>query len=443
VRIIGGEMASWSDLDGSAGPVRGGALAPVAAAATGRTLVAGPHHPDLIDAVAADDVTLLVRGVPDAEALTRRYADRPGVTVLCGSPEKLAGEPPFDTVLALDGLDRLPSVEGADLSWSDVLDLLLAVRRPRGLFVLGVENTLGLHRLVAPAAGPAVADDTRPRDLAALRERIGATVAAYAAYPSPVAPELLLDEPTLADRARRGVVEAALERTCGARGPVLRDPAALAAEAVRHGLGTALAPAWLLVAGAPVPVPAPGGPDGRTLADHVATACGRHDMPEVRAWLHSWRSTAPGVPAGQIVVRPDGALEPLVPAGDPVAALRDLAATLVRAGHTGAWPPLRDEADLAGMLAAMAGEEITVPAADAAPVPVLADVVAERDRLARQLHEARARHDWYEHALSEREDLLKRNRRLVRMLSGTPSARAAAAFVEAARLARRAVRRGR
>jgi hypothetical protein len=415
----------------------------VAAAATGRTLVAGPHHPGLIDAVPADDLTLLVRGVPDAAALTRRYAGRPGVTVLCGSPEKLAGEPPFDTVLALDGLDRLPSVEGADLSWSDTLDLLLAARRPRGRFVLAVTNSFGLHRLVALDAGPAAADDTRPRDLAAARERIGDTVAAYAAYPSPVAPELLLDEATLGDPARRGVVEAALTRTCAARGPVLRDPAALAVDAVRHGLGAALAPAWLLVAGAPAPVPALDGPDGRTLADHVAAACGRHDMPEARAWLRSWRSAAPGVPAGQIVVRPDGALAALVPAGDPVAALRDLAATLVRAGHAGAWPALRDDADLAGMLAAMAGEEVAVPAPVAAPVPVLADVVAERDRLARQLSEARARHAWYEQALSEREDLLKRNRRLVRLLSGTPTARAAAAFVETARLARRALRRGR
>ncbi|MCA2214001.1 hypothetical protein [Jidongwangia harbinensis] len=449
MRIIGGEMETWSDLAGRPGPVRATVPPEVLAAVGGRTLIAGPHHPDLIDTVPADDLTVLVRGLPDAEALTRRYAGRPGVTVLCGSPEKLAGEPPFDTVLALDGLDRLPSVEGADLSWSDTLEVLRSVRRPGALFVLGMANPMGLDRLVALPADPGDAawvrggDESRPRDLGALRERLGDVVAAYAAYPSASAPAVLLPEAALTDPDRRGTVEAALSRACAAAEPVLRDPAALAVDAVRHHLAMALAPGWLLVAGPPVTPRVPDGPPGRTLADHLGAACARHDMPEVRDRLRAWRAAAPGVPAGQVVVGPDGRLTPLVPAADPVDALRDLAATLTRAGHLASWPAPRDEAGLAGLLAAMAGEDVPVDPDPRPRVPVLADVVAERDRLARQLSEALARHTWYEQALTEREDLLKRNRRLVRMLSGTPTARAAATFVETARLARRALRRGR
>ncbi|MBM0238396.1 hypothetical protein JNW88_16815 [Micromonospora sp. ATA32] len=53
VRLIGGEMLVWSDLDGShgPGPVRGSVLAPLLAATGGRVLIAGPHDPALVDLV--------------------------------------------------------------------------------------------------------------------------------------------------------------------------------------------------------------------------------------------------------------------------------------------------------------------------------------------------------------------------------------------------------
>ena len=59
--LLGDEMFQWSD----AAVARGAAFGSLVARAGGRTLVAGPHHPDLIAQVPADGLTLLVRGVDD------------------------------------------------------------------------------------------------------------------------------------------------------------------------------------------------------------------------------------------------------------------------------------------------------------------------------------------------------------------------------------------
>jgi len=149
--LIGGEMSVWSDLDGTHGPAPAGdpSLFPLAGVVSGRTLVAGPHDPALIDAIPAGEITLLVRGVPDAEALAARYASRAGLTICCGSLEKLTATPPYDTVVALDGLDRLLTTEAADLTWDETLTHLLSLLRPQGRLLLRVENMFGVHRLLA------------------------------------------------------------------------------------------------------------------------------------------------------------------------------------------------------------------------------------------------------------------------------------------------------
>lgn len=355
-RLIGGEMLLWSDLGGSPGPVRGGVLDPLVAAAAGRTLVAGPHDPALIDLVPGDDLTVLVRGVPDAEALAARYADRPGVTVCCGTPEKLAGEPPYDTVIALDGVERLSSVEAPQLGWGPAVEALLGVLRPGGTLLLGVENFLGVHRLVALPGEPADAqwvtpgeyDDSRPAGLARVRSRLtaaGLDVArTYAAYPAPTAPAALLGEEVLADGELRGFLHATLRRVCTPSGDVLSDPRWLAVNALRHDAAALLAPAWVLVARRPAAAgtdtAAPGGfpdaagdfpdaaggfpdavvdtgparqeirrepggrwvrglgggvrpvPVGRTVEELMTAACRVHDLPTVRAVLGAWQGGA-------------------------------------------------------------------------------------------------------------------------------------------------------
>lgn len=262
VQLTGGEMLVWSDLDGThgPGPVRGIALSQLLAQLDGRTLVAGPHDPALLDALPAGQVTVLVRGVPDAQTLATRYADRPGVTVLCGGLDQLAGQQPFDTVVALDGLDRLASAENTPPTWEETFAALTAALARGGRLLLGLENLFGLHRLVTLPAEPTDSawteggehDPGRPAGLGRARatlEAAGLAVGrAYAAYPSPVAPTVLLDAPMLADAEHLGFLQAVLGQAY-AQGPAaLTDPARLAGEAARHGTAAELAPGWVFVA---------------------------------------------------------------------------------------------------------------------------------------------------------------------------------------------------
>jgi hypothetical protein len=509
LRLIGGEMPVWSDLDGNhgPGPVRGQVLAPLLATASGRTLVAGPHDPALIDALPADDLTLLVRGVPDAEALAARYADRPGVTVCCGGPEKLAAEPPYDTVVALDGLARLSSVEGVELAWGEAFGLLLAALRPGGRLLLAVENFLGLHRLVALQAEVTDSDwvvagehdPSRPAGLARVLARLGGAgldvARTYAAYPAPTAPTVLLGGEILADEELRGFLEATLGRACIPLRDVLTDPGRLAVGALRHGAAAALAPAWVMLArrapdtadappaGEPAAEVAPpealvaGGPDrydirrrpaggwtrrrdgiaeieavprGRTLESLLIEACLRRDLPTVRELLGAWQEgAAGGVAADQVIVGADRTLTALVPAGQPAAAVRAFATTLIGGGWAHPWPAPADEDDLTLTLAAMAGRELDPaalaavagdgpdrPARDRPDARAFRELAATRDRLARELAEARAKALWYEQMLTSRENSLNRAERIIELLSGSGPARAGRALVGGMRAAR-------
>ncbi|MFC0506601.1 hypothetical protein [Micromonospora costi] len=514
VRPIGGEMQVWSDLDGrhGPGPVRGEVLAPLLATVTGRTLVVGPLDPALLDAVPADDLTVLVRGVPDAEALATHLADRPGATVLCGSPEKLATEPPYDSVVALDGTERLGSTEGADLTWAETVALLVAVLRPGGRLLLAAENHLGVHRLVALPpevtdsdwAGAGEYDPDRPAGLDRLRAGLAgaglSVTRTYAAWPAPIAPAALVAPELLADQDAAAFLRATLGRACAPRETVLTDPERLVATALRHGAAATLAPAWILqaeriapdpgpsgpVGGRPaawatgaaaggVPSPAlpealvmidgervevvhrPGGglllrrPDGATgalpkgsgLEQSLIVASVRRDLPAVRELLRPWQAGPyAGVPADQIVVTPGRDLVPLAPAGLPADAVRRLAVRLLDAGLAHLWPSPADPAELALTLVALAGQA-PVPAApaggepDRPTVPGVRELVADRDRLARELAEAREREAWYERTLVERETELRRARSLLAVLSGTPSARAGKLVLAGARRARR------
>ncbi|MFC3505592.1 hypothetical protein ACFOOK_32175 [Micromonospora krabiensis] len=516
LRLTGGEMPLWSDLDGrhGPGPVHGPVLAPLLAGASGRTLVLGPLDPALLDAVPADDLTVLVRGLADAEVLAARLAGRPGAGVLCGGPERLATEPAYDTVIALDGLERLRSTEGADLTWYETLTLLVATLRPGGALLLAVENHLGLHRLVA--APTAVTDSEwatvgeydpdRPAGLARLRARLtdaGLRLTdAHTAWPSPLAPTVLLAPGLLADPEVVGFLQATLGRACAGWPEALTDPGRLAATAVRHGAATELAPAWILRAeratlgwggsdhtagdaaepghrvgaspsgpergaGRPVGLVALGDdrfdvvdgagrplvrradgtttpvPTGRTVEDLLIGAALRHDLPTVRELLHRWQAGRhAGVPVDQLVATPGGGLAPLVPALPPGVALRHLAVRLIDAGLAHLWPSPADPVELALTLAALAGSAFEpVPPTGDAPTrvetPSYRELLATRDRLARELGEAREREEWYERTLAAREGELRRAREIVALLSGTPTARAGKLVLAGARRARR------
>jgi hypothetical protein len=481
-RLIGGEMPLWSDPSPAAGPV----LAALLAGAGGRTLVAGPHAPELIEALPPGDLTVLVRGLADATALEARFAGRRGVTVCCGCLTRLPTDRPYDQVVALDGLGRLASAETADLPWPDGLARLLAALRPGGRLLLGLDNPFGLHRLVSLPSRPGdaewtVLDSPRPDQLAAagvvLRQE-------YAAFPAPGAPTALVSRETLAERALGGFWEAALRRACTPADPVpadlpladpvLADPARLAVGAVRNGLAADLAPAWIVVA-SPGPEPTtlpelpaallglPGGgvdvvgsygirgdgspvPAGRTLHDLMMAAARRRDQPALRALVTSWQAgEAAGVPADQVIAGPDGTVTPLVPAGDPLGALRRFAADSI-AGDAHLWPAPADEVTVTALLAAMGGREVDPAAVPAVPFArpdeyAFRELLATRDRLARELAEAREQHRSYERTLAARDAALRRAQQLNRVLSATVPGRAATTLLGGVRVVRRALKK--
>ncbi len=492
VHLVGGEMLGWSDLDRAQGPgpVGGPALTGLLSAGSGRTLVVGPHHPDLIDTLPATELTVLVRGLPDAETLAARYADRPGVQVCCGSPEKLAAMRPYDTLIALDGLARLSSVEGLELTWGEAFDLLVSVVRPGGRLLLGVENFLGLHRLLALPPDSTDSDwatlgeydDTRPAGLTRTRGRLAAAglrlAGTWAAFPEPLAPTALLSTDLLADGEVTGFLQATLSPTAP-ESPVLADPARLAdpvrltGAAIRNGAVAELAPGWVLLAergpttdasavGLPAAVlvrdgrlrqvhrdPAGGWrfadggvvPPGRTVEELVVAATLRRDLPAVRTLLTAWQAGADaGVPADQVVVTPAGTWHGLADPAEPAAALRRLASRLADAGLAHLWPAPTDE--LAATLATMAGREPAPPAGDAEVTGRQGwrELLLDRDRLTRELAEAHALHQWYDQTLTDRDHELKRLRRIVSLLSGTPTARAGRLLLATARRSARTAR---
>ncbi|SDT59295.1 hypothetical protein [Actinoplanes derwentensis] len=443
--LLGGEMPHWSDSS----PVRGDVLRELLHSVTGDTLVVGPHDPELVAAIGSRRVTVLVRGVPDAES----FAELPGVRVCCGSLTKLAAVPAYDTVVALDGLDRTVSTEDADLAWSDGLAHLLAMLRPGGRLLLGHVNPLGLHRLYGPAAAAGDADwvvtagdATRPAGLGALCDRLresGLTVSRdYAAYPDPLSPTVLLSRTALADPDRHGLLTSVLRRAGLPGGPLLADPRPLAADLLRHDLAAALAPSWLVVAARPgdqtppLPeiLPAEPAVAGRCLHDVLLAAARSGDRPAMRALLTAWQSgDAAGVPADAIIVDAAGRLHPLAgPAGDPV--LHRLAAAL------------RDEGrgdETAELLAVMAGT--TVTALPVTAPETLREVRAAHDRLAVQVADLTSQLAWYESRTASLRSELARADRIIGVLKGTVPGKAAKAVLDSARtgkrLARAAVRR--
>jgi hypothetical protein len=474
-RLIGGEMTVWSDLDGKhgAGPVRAATLRPLLGAACGRTLVAGPHAVDLLSCLPSSPLTLLVRGLPDADYLADRFADHPSeVTVLCGSLAKLAAAPAFDTVIALDGLGRLRSAEddAAGASWADDLARLVSVLAPGGRLLLGLENLFGLHRMLALPPSPTDADwgdaageydASRPASPALLGAALGAlglgVRASYGAFPAPGNPSLLLSTSLLADRSVRGWATAAIRTAFAATAPALADPGRIAAGALRAGIGAELACGWVVLAQGPSDSPAPQPPaavvgeaaidsdlpSGPTLDELLLAASLRRDMPALRELLAGWQGgDNAGVPADRIVVAPDGTRTPLAPAVQPETALAQLAATMIREGHAYLWPAPADQAELTALLAAMAGREAAeIPPVVLDPAPGLRETLMERDRLTRELAEARAKQGWYEKMLQAREAELKRVRRINTMLMATMPGKAAKASYGGLRAAKRALRK--
>ncbi|GID96422.1 hypothetical protein ACFQFC_21645 [Amorphoplanes digitatis] len=466
--LIGGEMADFSDREPVGGALAAyliGLLRPLG----GRVLLAGPHAPALVGTLAEfAEVTCLVRSQPDAAALAGR-----GATVLCGSLAKLTGAERYDAVVALDGVDRLCSVEGPQYDWAESVRALHRVLRPGGALLLSVENELGVHRLVDRATvtfahttdawRPEGEFGTKPGSPDRLESRLaaeGLTVGWLgAAWPLPAAPAFAATPAALRDGPSGALSAAATASVAAAFAgrPVLSDPRRLTAAAIRAGVGAEFAPCWLALAfrgaelGVLVPPvltgagPAADLPAGRVLEELLIGACLRHDLPAIRRLLAGWVAREPAAGFDNVLVDGDTytVLDPARATGEPGAVLREFAETLLAGGYAQPWPAAADVPSLTVILLAAAGLAGTVPAAG--DVPAAPDSLREHEeqvrRLEEQLADAAARVAYAETELIHRDAELRRARLQIDAFAGKVGYRITRLGARAARRAVRAVRR--
>ncbi|MDF8262937.1 hypothetical protein [Luteipulveratus flavus] len=155
-RLIGGEMATWSDLATTA-PLRAIAPAVLALVPEGRrrVLLAGPRAALLRQHFRDHDVRVLVRGVPHAEALAQDGAD-----VVCGALDRLPAGSAYDVVVLLDPPETVLSPDSPGLSHGDTLGLAADAVADDGCVVALVPGGLGLDTLTAGTQPHRLADDT-------------------------------------------------------------------------------------------------------------------------------------------------------------------------------------------------------------------------------------------------------------------------------------------
>lgn len=234
----------------------------------GRVLLAGPHASDVVALVAGRSahVTVLVAGPDEAAPVARAGAAYAGsVDVLVGSLDELDGSGPFDAILALEGLERVPV--GTPGTWTHHLDALLRHGAGTPVVVVGCPNAFSLPglldarpaaarsasapaRTTFPQSGSDGAAPASPADLVARLLLPGlAPGVGYAAFGNP--PHTLVDTAAATppgELAARLVTRAVTAEADGM--PLLTPIGEAAAAAADAGLLTALPRRWLAVLGA-------------------------------------------------------------------------------------------------------------------------------------------------------------------------------------------------
>ncbi|NEA35650.1 hypothetical protein [Streptomyces sp. SID13031] len=165
VEVVRGEMQPWSDYNGKRGAVGGPVLRALlndVLPAGARTLILGPHTADLVSVVVdkASSATMLVRSVSDASSLAEQFPD---LQVIAGALDGLTGTT-YETVVAVDGLDRVLGYDSDNLTWPERLDALAALCTPSTVLVLALENEFSLTSLLdrRPPSDRHGDDDWRP-----------------------------------------------------------------------------------------------------------------------------------------------------------------------------------------------------------------------------------------------------------------------------------------
>ncbi|MEU8226320.1 hypothetical protein [Kribbella sp. NPDC048915] len=254
VQVVRGEMQPWSDRTAPR-PALAALLSDVVPA-NRRTLILGPHAPQLIESVLAhsSDVTMLVRSVSDAQQLSEDFG--PCLQVVAGALDGLQTSP-YDVIVASDGLDRLLGYDSADLSWTERLAAVAALAAPDAVVVLGLENEFSLLNLLdsRPAHErhgddewrPLHDDPTRPVSVDQLRAALPWSAEVYADFASRA-----FVRADVAGAARPGEFATRLAGSAVERADVpLLSPAAEGLDtAARAGLLGSVPTGWLAVVGA-------------------------------------------------------------------------------------------------------------------------------------------------------------------------------------------------
>ncbi|MEV4411420.1 hypothetical protein [Catellatospora sp. NPDC049609] len=245
----------------------------------GRVLLAGPHAADVIALVARSGAHTTVLVGDAGQAREAAAAAYPGsVDLRTGAVGEPVDQPPFDVVLAVDGLDRVPGLDGPGLSWPHRLRLLAGYaagmcrtepdRVGVPVFVVGCGNAFSLVRLLdarpfgqrpadppetsSPVTGDLAARPASPGALAAALAEAGiADGAVYAAFGPDGEPHTILDTATVLGPGGFAARAAVRGMEAAASGmPLLRPVAEAAESAVRAGLLAAVPARWLAVSGA-------------------------------------------------------------------------------------------------------------------------------------------------------------------------------------------------
>lgn len=270
VRLLGGEMLTWTDYGRSDSVFVGQVLHHFVCQQVGpesRVLILGPHSLGLIGAVLGQgaEVETVVRSYPDAREAVSQFAEHPRLTVYCGGFDRFTVDNRYDVVAALGGLELMDTPDADYPGWGTlfrtiVRDCLL----PGGVFLLGMENQIGIHRIVEVEEPRQIRDEgswrsayfedvSRPSTIRGLVEEFRAASvkveAQYGAYPDPMRPTVAVERGAYAATNMRKVLETCLRSALlkGFAGePVLRDPSVLAEVSLHCDLGLELAPLWVV-----------------------------------------------------------------------------------------------------------------------------------------------------------------------------------------------------
>lgn len=270
VTLIGGEMQNWSDFDPGkgSGPFTSALVVPMLRQLLDKSmsvLVVGPTSPWLLERIAEQvgSLDVVLRSSIDAQTLVMRLTDK-AVRIFCGGFDRFTGRTgEYDAVLVLDGIPRIYGTDSVLSSWTDTLVRLRDLAKPDGRLVVAAANGLGLDRILDAEANlrqplddewPTQDGVEAPRGLESVRTAISAaglsTAAAYAVYPRPGMPALMIRDRLIsggpADEVFAILASGTFAQTMGGR-LVLADPARMAREMMLHGTGLQLAPGWIFV----------------------------------------------------------------------------------------------------------------------------------------------------------------------------------------------------